>query len=69
MKATQVTAPCAQREKGCIDKDDATGTKPNRNNYGPAAYTSYRQNFMLVPNNHPEPAERLLHPDKGEVHN
>lgn len=65
---TKETAPCS-REKGCIDQNDAAGTKPDRNNYDKINYTSYRQNFMLVPDNHPAPNERLLHPDKGELNN
>ncbi|AWH85693.1 hypothetical protein HYN59_11500 [Flavobacterium album] len=69
MRTTLETMPCANREKGCIDHNDSAGTNPNRNNYEQVNYTSYRQNFMLVPDNHPTPEERLLHPDKGELDN
>ncbi|MCW4467734.1 hypothetical protein OGH69_02065 [Flavobacterium sp. MFBS3-15] len=68
METTHHASNCT-REKGCIDHNDSAGTKPNRNNYEPAMYSSYKQNFTLVPNNHPEAAERLLHPDKGELNN
>ncbi|MGQ2983769.1 hypothetical protein [Flavobacterium sp.] len=68
MGTTHQNTDCT-REKGCIDKNDATGTKPNRNNYETAAYTSYKQNFTMVPDNHTAAGERLLHPDKGELHN
>ncbi len=69
MTATQGTAQCDQRQKGCIDQNDATGTKPNRNNYDQVSYTSYKQDFILVPDNHTAPEERLLHPNKGELNN
>ncbi len=68
METTQQTVPCT-REKGCIDQKDASGTKPGRNDFEQRKYTSYKQNFMLVPDNHPVAEERLLHPDKGELHN
>lgn len=68
METTQQALPCT-REKGCIDPKDAAGTKPHRNDYEQRNLTSYRQNFMMVPDNHPAPEERLLHPDKGELNN